>query len=74
MQVLGKCQLLEAVQEKEQGLDSLGWISCYIYILFTIMFYKLRHFGWIIVKPKGKNTVTLNLPNYLKFSLGVIIM
>ena len=24
MQVLGKCQLLEAVQEKEQGLDSLG--------------------------------------------------
>jgi hypothetical protein len=24
LQVLGKCQLLEAVQEKEQGLDSLG--------------------------------------------------
>jgi hypothetical protein len=45
-----------------------------IYILFPMILYKLRHFGWIIVKPKGKNTVTLNLPNYLKFSLGVIIM
>ena len=52
MQVLGKCQLLEAVREKEQGLDSLGRIPCYIYILFPIMLNKLRHFGWIIVKPK----------------------
>jgi hypothetical protein len=71
MQVLGKCQLLEAVREKEQGLDSLGRIPCYIYILFPIMLNKLRHFGWIIVKPK-KN-VTLNLPKYIKFRLGVTI-
>ncbi|KAF8666270.1 hypothetical protein HU200_053693 [Digitaria exilis] len=30
--VLDKCQLLEAVQEKEHGLDSLGWSLCCIFM------------------------------------------
>jgi hypothetical protein len=42
IQVLEKCQLLEAVQEKEQGLDSLGrrpsflWNSAgTVYLIYT---------------------------------------
>lgn len=35
LQVLEKCQLLEAVQEKEQGLDSPGRSLCLIYSLVS---------------------------------------
>ena len=36
LQVLDKCQLLEAVQEKEQGLDSHGRKIHFIYAFFVI--------------------------------------
>jgi len=32
MKVLGKCQLQEVVQEKGEGLNSSGTLSCLIFI------------------------------------------
>jgi hypothetical protein len=45
--VLDKCRLHKAVQEKEHGLDSLGRIPCYICALFSRTHSKLRNSGWI---------------------------
>jgi hypothetical protein len=39
IQVLDKCQLLEAVQEKEHGLDSLGRRPCFL-CNFVLQFFE----------------------------------
>lgn len=51
MQVLDKCQLLEAVQEKEQRLDSLGWSPCCICTLISGIIKRKIDMRWLRLSP-----------------------
>jgi hypothetical protein len=65
LQVLGKCQLLEAVQEKEQGLDSHGRKLHFIYNLASGV-HRLN-----LINCANRKTL---LQSFQKFKIGVKYM
>lgn len=73
MQVLGKCQLKEVVQEKENGLDSLGnninlhYYSKVSMFLVTMMMYVwFSCGGWIELEHGTETAVLLRKSSFEK--------
>ena len=46
MKVLGKCQLREAVQEKEEGLDASGTRSSLNILTFELFYFLIIDDDW----------------------------